>query len=71
MDGSSSSWAGLRRERKPPDSRQKTWLGIWGEVLDINVPVLAEMRGGKGHPRLTRRGNADQARPPRKSKVVN
>lgn len=67
MDGSSSSRVGLRRERKPPDTRQKTWLDIWGEVLDINVPMLAEMRGGKGHPTQegemqTRQGHLGRAK---------
>lgn len=37
-------------------------------MLNISVPRLAEMRG-KDHPRGTRRGHADQARPPQRSKV--
>jgi hypothetical protein len=45
--------------------------GFLGKVLDINAPMLVEMSGEKGHPRHTRRGNADEARPSQKSQVVN
>lgn len=73
MDGSSSSWAGLRRAQKEAEATRRkadSLAGYLRKGLDINAPVLAEMRGGTGHPRRTKRGNADQARPPQKSQVI-
>lgn len=70
MDESSSRWVGLGREHQPPGAEQTAWAGHLGKVLDVDVPVLIEMKGGKGHLRDSGRGHADQTRPPQKSKVV-